>query len=67
MNPDIFCQLTRTDGSTVELWLPARDAEVITDVNHPHRMALFEALDIVSVETDRTVQQPAKPLADAGR
>jgi hypothetical protein len=64
MDPDIFCQLTRTDGSTVEIWLPARQVEVITDVDNPHRMAIFEALDIVSIETDEAVKDSAERLSD---
>ncbi len=52
MGPEIFCQLTRTDGSTVEIWLPAKQVDMLTDEGSLQRIAIFEALGFVSIETE---------------
>ena len=52
MGAEIFCQFTRTDGSTLEIWLPANQVEVLTNTESLERLTIFEALGFVSVETE---------------
>ena len=56
MGRDIFCRLTKLDGSIVETWLPESQVAIMTDLDHPQRMSIFEVLDIVSIEAEESVE-----------
>ena len=56
MDRDIFCRLTRLDGSVIELWLPVTQVAIMTDTTHPRRMPIFESLGIVSIEAHGSVE-----------
>jgi hypothetical protein len=47
---DIRCRITKTDGTTVTLWLPDKQVEAMADLGTPVGAALAEALSIVSLE-----------------
>jgi hypothetical protein len=50
MMSDIRCRITKTDGTTVTLWLPDKQVEAMADLGTPVGAALAEALGIVSLE-----------------
>jgi hypothetical protein len=47
---DIRCRLTKTDGTTIVLWLPNKQVEAMADLNTPVGATLAKALGIVSIE-----------------
>ena len=55
---DIRCRLTKTDGTTITLWLPDKQVEVMADLETPVGSALAEALGIVSIEIDSLEERP---------
>jgi hypothetical protein len=55
---DICCRITKTDGTTVTLWLPDKQVEAMADLGTPVGAALAEALGIVSIEIDRLEERP---------
>ena len=61
MKPDIFCRLTKTDGSTTTLWLPAKQVEVMRDLDSREGRAINAALDVVSIDVVQTDEEPPKP------
>ena len=50
--PDIRCRITKTDGTTITLWLPDKQVEAMADLSTPVGATLAEALGIVSIEVD---------------
>jgi len=56
--PDIRCRITKSDGTTVTLWLPDKQVEATADLNTPVGAALAEALGIVSIEIDSLEERP---------
>ena len=60
--PDRRCRLTKTDGTTITIWLPERQVEVMADPDSPVGAAISEALGVVSIEVDVPGDdQPPKP------
>jgi hypothetical protein len=55
---DIRCRITKTDGSSVTLWLPDKQVEAMADLGTPVGAALAEALGIVSLEIDSPEKSP---------
>ena len=49
---DRRCRLTKTDGSTVTLWLPDLQVEAMVDPNSREGAIISEAIDVVSIEVD---------------
>ena len=47
---DIRCRITKTDGTTITLWLPDKQVDAVADLGTPVGAALAEALGIVSLE-----------------
>ena len=56
--PDIRCRITKTDGTTITLWLPDKQVEAMADLSTPVGATLAEALDIVSIEVDSLDEPP---------
>ena len=50
--PDIRCRLTKKDGTTVTVWLPDFQVEVMADPDSPEGAAISEALGVVSIEVN---------------
>ena len=55
---DIRCRLTKTDGTTITLWLPDTQVEAMADLNTPVGATLAEALGIVSIEMVSPEERP---------
>ena len=55
---DIRCRLTKTDGTTITLWLPDKQVEAMADLNTPVGATLAEALGIVSIEIVSPEERP---------
>jgi hypothetical protein len=55
---DILCRITKTDGTTVTLWLPDKQVEAMADLNTPVGSTLAEALGIVSIEILSPEERP---------
>ena len=49
---DRRCRLTKTDGTTVTVWLPDFQVEAMADPESPEGAAISETLGIVSIEVD---------------
>ena len=56
--PDIRCRITKTDGTTITLWLPDKQVEAMADLSTPVGATLAEALGIVSIEVDSLDEPP---------
>ena len=48
--PEIRCRLTKIDGTTITLCLPAKQAEAMANSNSPEGAALNEALGVTAIE-----------------
>ena len=49
---DRRCRLTKTDGSTVTMWLPDLQVEAMTNPDSPEGRAISEMIGVVSIEVD---------------
>ena len=60
---DRRCRLTKTDGTTVIVWLPDFQVEAMADPESPEGAAISETLGIVSIEVDVPGDdEPPKPI-----
>jgi len=55
---DVRCRITKTDGTTVTLWLPDKQVEAMADLETPVGSAPAEALGIVSIEVVSLEERP---------
>ena len=55
---DIRCRLSKTDGTTITLWLPDKQVKAMADLNTPVGATLAEALGIVSIEIVSSEERP---------
>ena len=56
--PDIRCRITKTDGTTITLWLPDKQVEAMADLSTLVGATLAEALGIVSLQIDSPEEPP---------
>jgi len=60
---DRRCRLTKSDGSTITLWLPDLQVEAMADPDSREGAAISEAIGVVSIEVDVPGDDdPPKPI-----
>ena len=59
--PDIRCRLTKTDGTTITLCLPAKQAEAMANSDSPEGAAINDFLGVVAIEILAPDDGPSEP------